>query len=387
MGSSKSKVAKAELNEKLDLVEKKHASAVKTIVVREEELERCKQEAATATSESESLRKKTDDLGAKYDALQRQRAIEVEGLKKELANELEGQVRIHESLTQERNRERKRVEQLEVQIKEVENGRAEQLKAAVFAQHDKIEALEAEAESARNDAEEQRKQMLDIRAASKKDLEDARVQAAQLQERVQQLDSEAAAANEQFAAAESSRSTSEEQHKSLSSQLTTLQSRLDSSESARLDWEEKHSALSSQLSTFTSTQDSKLQSLHYDLSTSQQKQRDLNKQVTTMQKRLDLSESKRGDLEKKYNESVSKKSALHEAFEATKMELKESYERFAELLKEVEKLRTGAGVATEKKVNGNGPNGALLAAQAAMDVPAKGAGISVGEVKPTEVTV
>ncbi len=87
---------------------------------------------------------------------------------------------------------------------------------------------------------------------------------------------------------------------------------------------------------------------------------------------------------------MSKRSALHEAFEATKMELKESYERFAELHKEVERLRkeagAGAGVGAEKKVNSNGPNGALLAAQAAMDVPDKRAGVSVEEVKSNGVT-
>ena len=70
MGNSKSKVAKAELNEKLDLAEKNHASAVKTIVVREEELERCKREAATATSENETLKQKADSLETKYEALQ-----------------------------------------------------------------------------------------------------------------------------------------------------------------------------------------------------------------------------------------------------------------------------------------------------------------------------
>jgi hypothetical protein len=97
-------------------------------------------------------------------------------------------------------------------------------------------------------------------------------------------------------------------------------------------------------------------------------------------------------LEKKYNESVSKKSALHEAFEATKMELKDSYVRYTELQKEVDGLRNADGevkgsgvnrsvVGGTKPVNGvNGVNGAVVAAQAAMDSH-KTPGVSVEEMK------
>ena len=384
MGSSKSKVAKAELNEKLDVAEKKHASAAKTIVVREEELERCKQEAASATSENESLKRKTDDLEARYEALQKQRTAEVEGLKKELAHELEGQVRIHESLTQERNRERRRVEQLEKKMQETDAAHAAELKAAVTAQDDKIRTLEHANGSASQEAEAQLKQLQAAAEADKQTLDAAKKQALQLEERVQTLEAQTNAANDKVAAAEVAQSNSDKAHIELSDQLNEAKSALATSQSARSEWEEKHNDLFTRLTSTTSSQDSRLSSLHSDLSTSQQKQKDLNKQVTTLQKRLDLTEGKRSDMEKKYNEGVSKKSALHEAFEATKLELKDSYERYAELHQEVTKLRAQQqGQHAEHPAVKAGVNGALVAAQAAMKEP----DVKVDEVKADSTKV
>ena len=95
----------------------KHASAIKTIVIREEELDRCKSEAANATAEAESLKKKLRALETQCDRLRQERKLESEMLKQELARELEGQARITESLTQERYREWRRVEDLEDKLK------------------------------------------------------------------------------------------------------------------------------------------------------------------------------------------------------------------------------------------------------------------------------
>lgn len=392
MGNSKSKAVKAELNENLDQAEKKHASAAKTVVVREEELERCKKEAATSTAEAETLRKKADDLEAKYDASERVRAVEVESLKKELARELEGQVRIHESLTEERNRERRRVEQLEAKIKEAEKIHGDAISASGLAHDEKIKALLQASENARQEAEAKQTQLQRALDAGAKDLETVVARTTELEGKALALEEEALETTRKISAAETARSEIERKHSALTSELTSTRSALDSSELSRRDWETKYNTTLNPLN-------SELDSLHTDLSTSQQKQKDLNKQVTTMQKKLDLAESKRGDLEKKYNESVSKKSALHEAFEATKIELKDSYQRFNDLHREHTDLREEmwklrqqvkemeqSKAKTNSVTNGEEVNGAVLAAQAATGTQ-KAPSVGVEEIKNEQTTV
>ena len=93
-----------------------NSQAFKKIVIGEEEIVRRDREHAASkidldnsTNEVETLNQRISDLEAQRATLEQEKRDEVGRLKAELAKELDGQVRIAESLTQERNRERQKV--------------------------------------------------------------------------------------------------------------------------------------------------------------------------------------------------------------------------------------------------------------------------------------
>ncbi len=84
----------------------------------------------------------------------------------------------------------------------------------------------------------------------------------------------------------------------------------------------------------------------------------------------------------RYNESVSKKSSLHEAFEALKIELKDSYVRYQTLQKEREEERARLNGELERRTREY-----EAAMRTKTNLDEKRPGVGIDEVQRQEVVV
>lgn len=424
MGNSSSK-EKAALRQQVDALDKKYKVAAELKIAIEDELAGKKKEINTTTQTAEQLRLQVQGLEEKNAALQLDHTNTVSRLQNELSRELQGQLRVAESLTQERNRARQRLEQLENSIHNMgQSGAQESQELKQKAQDAQAEveqvraqmqqstqSLETELEKVKTDNVElelkfklnaadieQRfqKEIAELQRKSQHDVAQLEQQTMTLNQRIENLEAELANAQASHAAelqrhtstlksevvaAQTVLETSQQERSELRSQLSlaesqladstcelkrlhsgsqtvyddlaTARSALATSEQERRTLDEQLSSLQSQLEDSHSTlQDmqSGSKTVYDDLAAAKASANNLAAQLANSQRDLIAAKAAKDSLQRKHNEGVAKSSGHFEAFQALKLELSESQERYRALVQ-----AQGQGVQT-----GYGPKSGLI---------------------------
>lgn len=221
-GSSKEKAA---LNSQLDELNQKYKAAVQTIALREnqinekeKELEAAKREAADA----QGLKTRVEELEQQITTLREDKEREVGRLQDELSKELSGQLRVAESLTQERNLARKEAGQLREKLAGVEGEHAEAMKKL----EDAGKTSSEEAEKAKAELEKQLQGKVEELQSAKAELDSLKIDKAQLEE-------SARTAGEGLTAAKGKVAEGDKERDDLNKQLEDLRKKLEGSEKAR----------------------------------------------------------------------------------------------------------------------------------------------------------
>lgn len=224
MGSGSSKEKNA-LSAQLDELNQKYKAAVQTIILRENqvkdkesELEVVRREAA----ETQGLREKVEELEKAIETLKEEKKAEVGRLQDELSRELSGQLRVAESLTQERNLARKELAGLREKLAGVEGGHADALKEV----EEKGRVAGVEAEEKRSALEVELKIKVEELSKSKAEFEALREEKGRLEESER-------AAGEELTAVKAKAGEGEKEVERLSEELQHTKTKLEESEKAR----------------------------------------------------------------------------------------------------------------------------------------------------------
>lgn len=224
MGSGSSK-EKATLSSQLDELNQKYKAAVQTIILREnqinekeKDLEAAKREAA----ETQGLKERVSELEQQISSLREEKQREVSRLQDELSRELSGQLRVAESLTQERNLARKEVGQLKEKLSTVEGGHSDAIKKLEEAGR----TLTAEADTKRRELEKELQ-------AKGEELSETKAEFDALKEEKGRLEESERAAGEELTAVKAKASEGEKERERLSGQLEDVTNKLAESEKAR----------------------------------------------------------------------------------------------------------------------------------------------------------
>ena len=334
MGNKQSKIA---AQERVEAAEKKSALAAETVAAREDqlarketELEASRVQGENAGKDAESLRQKLKQVGTEAAALEQVRAEQNGKLQTDLnkkVNECVGQRRLVESLTQERDGARRRLDELD----------------------GKINAAEQNSQTLLEESQLQRGRFEEAAGLKAKELQMAKDESSQLQTRVQTLEeansmlTEEASRVKTAVADETQRCmTAEEESASTKKQLASSKSNLSS-------LQQEHQALNEKWLAVEATAAEEMQ-----------KRMAVERELHSTKNQLAFSDEKRDSLQRTHNEVVSKKAAAHETLEATRLQLRESYEQYQALHEVHEKLRK----ASEEKEASDSKGGGKVLQQA-----------------------
>ena len=224
MGSGSSK-EKAALNAQLDELNQKYKAAVQTIALREnqitekeKELEAAKREAA----ETQGLKERVAELEKQITSLREEKQREVGRLQDELSRELSGQLRVAESLTQERNLARKEVTQLREKLSKIEGGHADAIKKL----EDAGKASTAESDLKRGELEKELQTKAEELTRTKAEFD-------VLKDEKVGLEESGKATGEELTAVKGKLAEGEKEQELLNGQLAEIRARLEESEKAR----------------------------------------------------------------------------------------------------------------------------------------------------------
>lgn len=222
VGSSKEKAA---LSSQLEELNEKYKAALQTIALREnqisekeKELESAKREAADA----QGLKTRVEELEQQILTLKEEKDREVGRLQDELSKELSGQLRVAESLTQERNLARKEVGQLKEKLADMEGKHGEAVKKL----EDAGKTSSEEAEKAKVELEKDLKAKVEELQSVKAELEGLKIDNGQLEE-------SAKTSGEELTAAKGKIAAGDKEKEGLNKQLDDLRKKLEESEKSR----------------------------------------------------------------------------------------------------------------------------------------------------------
>nr|POE74693.1 hypothetical protein CFP56_37224 [Quercus suber] len=277
MGNSASK-ERAAFHDKYNALDQSYHAAVEKSSTQETELVAARTELESSRresrKESDGLRLQLSELERKFDALQQDRVKQTEALKGELSRELQGQLRVAEALTMERNRARKEAEKFKEQVHELS-----------ASSQDGAAKLQEESRDLKAQIERQRavfQESLDEKEKTINEKEDARLA---LEVRAKQHEDRALSSGEELAAMKRNTAQQEQEHATLGEQLAIVQSKLAESEARALRSEQQSADLSTNL-----------KQSQADLAEKEQRLSMLNEQLATVQARLDASEQTLGSL-------------------------------------------------------------------------------------------
>lgn len=224
MGSGSSK-EKAALSAQLDELNSKYKAAVQTIILRENQITEKEKELETAKqagAETQSLRDRVAELEKQVEDLREEKQREVGRLQDELSKELSGQLRVAESLTQERNLARKEVAQLREKLSGIEGGHADAIKKL----EDQGRAVSAEWDGRRGELEGELKGKVEELEGLRAELEGLKAEKGRLEESEKGVGLELAEVKGKIAEGEKER-------EGLGKELEAVKGQLGESEKAR----------------------------------------------------------------------------------------------------------------------------------------------------------
>ncbi|SMY29292.1 unnamed protein product [Zymoseptoria tritici ST99CH_1A5] len=393
--SSKQKVALREQLEALDkqckittelkaAIEAELAGTSKTLEDRDKDLRNLRDEIKELTQANATVRQ--DKLNA------------ISNLQNELSRELQGQLRVAESLTQERNRARKQAAELEAELKEKD----EASRSAVTEAKTLREQLEQSVSSHEAELQKMNDELAALRESNKTQVEELEQKAKDDMAAVQQKHTTAAAEEksktqkdiaelvqsskllrtrnveleEELATTKSALETSEKERTSLTDRVISLakanseseqalasyqsgsrtalddlsntQAALTTAQTERAALEQKLSALESQLASEKSARaalQTSSSTVHNDLAAAVKRADSLAAENAATQRALADAQAAKDALQQKFNAGISKQSGLFEAFQALKIELAETQGRY----REVVSAQGGSGIAGDQR--------------------------------------
>ncbi|SMQ55602.1 unnamed protein product [Zymoseptoria tritici ST99CH_3D7] len=380
--SSKQKVALREQLEALDkqckittelkaAIEAELAGTSKTLEDRDKDLQNLRDEIKELTQANATVRQ--DKLNA------------ISNLQNELSRELQGQLRVAESLTQERNRARKQAAELEAELKEKDESSRlavteaktlrEKLEESVSSHEAELQKMKDELaalqESNKTQVEELERKAQDEMAAvqqkhttttaeekskTQKDIAELVQSSKLLRTRNVELEEELATTKTALETSEKERTSltdrvislakaNSESEQALASyqsgsrtaldDLSNTQAALTTAQTERAALEQKLSTLESQLASEKSARaalQTSSSTVHNDLAAAVKRADGLAAENAATQRALADAQAAKDALQQKFNAGISKQSGLFEAFQALKIELAETQGRYREVV-------------------------------------------------------
>nr|POE47146.1 hypothetical protein CFP56_00478 [Quercus suber] len=271
MGNSASK-ERAAFQEKYLTLDKNYNAVVEKSSTQEKDLVNVRKELDNSKRESrrenDGLRLQLSELEGKFGTLQQDRIQQTEALKSELMRELQGQLRVAESLTMERNRARKEVERLKEEVQQLNTSN-----------HDGVAKYEQENTDLKAQIERQRAVFQETLGQKEKAMSEKDNAHLALEAKAKEHEESAVTNSQELMALRSSKAQQEEEHAILSEQFFALQNKLDHSETRAQQFEQKSKDLSA-----------KLEQSSAEIVEKEQRLTTLNEQFAAVRTRLDASE-------------------------------------------------------------------------------------------------
>lgn len=203
----------------------RYKAAVQTIILRENKINDKDKELAAAKTEAAetgTLKQKVKDLESQLSHMREERDKEISRLQGELSRELQGQLRVAESLTQERNLARREVAQLKEKLKAIDGTHADAIKKL----EDTARSTTAESNLKHGELQKQLQATGDELAKFKTDL-------TALQEEKRKLEESSNSTNEKLSSVNAKFTEGETKQARLKEELDNTQKKLTESEKAR----------------------------------------------------------------------------------------------------------------------------------------------------------